>query len=134
MTTNEDIFERNWNDKTILIVEDDDVSFMLLNEFLIDTKAEILHASNGKEAIELYQNNRKIDLILMDIQIPVIDGYEALKKIKELNPDIPIVAQTAFGDVSEESEKRNLKFDGYIPKPIIIEDLFDVIGGILDDK
>ncbi len=85
----------NWTNYTILIVEDDVSSTFYIKEILKDTMASILHATDGQKAIELCISNPEIDIILMDIKMPIMDGYEATKAIKKILPDIPILAQTA---------------------------------------
>lgn len=78
---------------------------------------EILYAANGQEAIDLCRANAKIDLILMDIKMPIMDGHTAAKLIKEFRSDIPIIAQTAYALESEQESFIGV-FDDYIIKPI----------------
>jgi CheY-like chemotaxis protein len=85
----------NWSGNSILIVEDDVSSTFYLKEVLCDTQAEIFHASNGQFAVECCKNNPSINLVLMDIKMPVMNGFDATKAIKAFNPDIHIIAQTA---------------------------------------
>ncbi len=82
--------------KKILIVEDDISSRLYLNKILEKTGATLLSACDGKEAIEAAKSDPSIDIILMDIQLPVIDGYGAAKKIREFRNDVIIIAQTAY--------------------------------------
>ena len=81
--------------KTILIVEDEEISLLILTEMLKDTKATVLHATNGVQAVEMCKNNTDIDMVLMDIQLPQLSGLEATKAIKKIRPDLPIISQTA---------------------------------------
>ncbi len=85
----------------ILIVEDDSVSFMLLNILLSDTDIIVIHAENGQQAVEIVRNNPDVDLILMDIRMPVMDGMEATRQIKKIRPELPIIAQTAYAFAGE---------------------------------
>jgi signal transduction histidine kinase len=88
--------ESNWRDKVILIVEDDEINFQFIEALLEKTQAQILHASDGFQALELCKTINKIDLILMDIKLPEKNGYQVTKEIKQIKNDIPIIAQTAF--------------------------------------
>jgi PAS domain S-box-containing protein len=103
--------------KTILIAEDEEINFLYLNEILASVNINILHASNGQEAIDLCRNNEEIDLILMDIKMPVMDGFTAAKLIKADHPEMQIIAQTAYALKSEESTYSTV-FDDYLTKPI----------------
>jgi PAS domain S-box-containing protein len=105
---------------TILIAEDEYSNFKYLYEVLHSDKMVILHANNGKEAIEICRNSNDIKMILMDIKMPVMDGASAARLIKEFRPYLPIIAQTAY--VAEE-DKNNSVFDDLIAKPINKSDL-----------
>jgi signal transduction histidine kinase len=123
----------NWHNKTILIVDDLDYNFEIMQEQLKNTKAKIIWAKNGKEAIDICVNNKNIDLILMDIRMPVMDGYEATKEIKKYNFNIPIIAQTAFA-ISEEREKSiKAGCNDYITKPINYRRLIEVIDKYINN-
>jgi signal transduction histidine kinase/CheY-like chemotaxis protein len=102
---------------TILIVEDEYNNFLYLYELLQPTSIEILHATNGQQAIDMCRKNSAIDLILMDIRMPVMDGCEAAKIIREFRPGIPIIAQTAYTLEHENIENISV-FNDYIIKPI----------------
>ncbi|RLD82323.1 MAG: hypothetical protein DRJ10_05180 [Bacteroidetes bacterium] len=106
------------NNKTILIVEDNELNYLLIHEMLSKFSDKLFHAWNGKEAIEIFAKEKQIDLILMDLKMPVMDGYEALKKIKEISPNIPIIAQTAYASDTDKEEIKSAGFDDYITKPI----------------
>lgn len=110
--------KHNLHGKVILIVEDEEINYMFLKELLAETNAKILHAKNGKEAIELCRANAKIDLILMDIRMPEMNGYEATKMIKEFRRDIPVIAQTAYATHKDIKAIKQRGFDDFIGKPI----------------
>ena len=102
----------------ILIAEDEEFAAVFLSLILKDTCSEMLFAKNGKEAIDICKNNLDIDIILMDIKMPVMGGYEAVSKIREFNKEIIIIAQTAYA-LAEDGEKALLMgFSDYISKPI----------------
>jgi hypothetical protein len=107
---------------TILIAEDDETSLMYLNQILKNSNLKILIAKTGGEAVELCRSHKNIALVLMDISMPVVDGYIASQIIKEFNPALPIIAQTAFA-LDEDKEKYSDSFDDYITKPINVDDL-----------
>lgn len=114
----------DWSDKTVLIAEDVDDNFLFLKTFLRKTKINVLWAKDGKEAIEFCQKDDNIDIVLMDIRMPFIDGYEATRKIKEFKPDLPIIAQTAYALNSDYQKVFDAGCDEYITKPILGKILF----------
>ncbi len=121
--------------KTILIAEDEHINFLFLKEVLAPFNFNILHAHNGLELIELYNNKEvKADLILMDIKMPDMDGYEATKKIREQNTEIPIFAVTAFAMSEEKKTGLAAGCNEYISKPVDTEMLFRLLKQYLDLK
>ncbi len=116
----------DWNNKTILIAEDVDINYFLLVEALKKTKANILRANNGKEAVELCKKNN-FDLILMDIRMPEMDGIEATREIRKFNPVIPIIAQTAFGDENDIQRILAAGCNDHIAKPINLRVFLSII-------
>ena len=111
--------------KTILVAEDIDSNFKLINYFLSGANTRIIRATNGKEAVEKASNGEKIDLILMDIKMPVMDGYTAVKLIREANIKIPIVAQTAYAD--DKFRAIECGCNGFISKPFDRKSLIRVL-------
>jgi hypothetical protein len=111
--------------KKILIVEDDQSSRLYLNKILEKAGVVIMNAGDGQEAVDTAINNPDIDIILMDIQLPVLDGYSALIKIREVNKDIVVIAQTAYGLLGDKEKILNAGFDDYIIKPILSQNLVD---------
>ena len=112
--------------KTILVAEDDINSFKLLKAVLKDFDFHLLHADNGRKAVELCQNEDSICLVLMDIKMPELNGVLATKLIKELKPTLPVIAQTAYATL-DDIEKNREVFDAYITKPLDIEQLKKII-------
>jgi CheY-like chemotaxis protein len=113
--------------KKILIVEDDDMNFIYLNQIFKIAQISIIRAKTGYEAIEIVQHNREIDLILMDIQLPDINGIEVTEKIREFNSDLPIIAQTASRRDEEKDTFINAGFTDVLMKPFKMEELLSKI-------
>jgi PAS domain S-box-containing protein len=112
--------------KVILVAEDVESNFKLIRYFLSGSNAEVLHAYNGKEAVEKCFSAGNIDLILMDIKMPVMDGYTAVKLIREKNAEVPIIAQTAYADDREKAMECGCS--GFISKPFDKKSLFKVLS------
>ena len=121
----------DFSGKKILIVEDTESNYRLLNILLEKHGAETIWALTGKQAVSICKNSRDIDLVLMDINLPDIDGYEATSMIKSFKPNLPIVAQTAYAMAGEEQRSRESGCDDYIPKPIIPDKLFKVLSNLI---
>lgn len=117
----------SWGDKLFLIVDDDPASAMLLEIILSKTGAKLLIAENGEKAIEIVHRTRGIDIILMDIKMAGISGLEATRRIKEINPSIPIIAQTACVVAGDKEKCYQAGCSAYLPKPIVTETLLEVI-------
>jgi CheY-like chemotaxis protein len=105
-------------DIALLVVEDDETSYMLLREITDGSGINLLRAKNGKEAIEKVQDYPLINLILMDIKMPVMDGYETTREIKKIRPDIPVIAQTAYVSEKDREKAEKAGCDAYLSKPI----------------
>jgi CheY-like chemotaxis protein len=114
---------------TVLIAEDEEINYLYL-EIILKEKmllnCNIIHAKNGQEAVNICNNN-KIDLIFMDLKMPLIDGYQATKLIKKTHPNLPIIAHSA--STTEYAKEAILKsgFDDYISKPINQSDFYQLI-------
>jgi signal transduction histidine kinase len=121
----------NINKKTILIAEDNDLNYLLLESILSRFETTLLHAWNGKEALEILNREPAVDVILMDLKMPVMDGYEAVAEIKRKFPGIPVVAQTAYTVHADLKELNKINFDGYVTKPIKISNLINVLKQVL---
>ena len=112
----------------ILVAEDDELSALYLNIALDEYNKEMLIAKNGVEAVEMCRNNPDVDLILMDIRMPVMDGLEATRQIRQFNSKVVIIAQTAFGLVNDREMIIDAGCDDYISKPIKKDKLIKVIS------
>jgi two-component system, cell cycle response regulator DivK len=123
----------NFKGKTILIADDDDLNIMVINLQLAKTKANILKATNGKIAVEMVEK-QKVDVIFMDIRMPIMDGFEATKNIKMKYPNIPIIAQTAFSFAEDREKCLKAGFDDYLSKPINFVTVYQILGRIFKDN
>ena len=126
-----DMLIQDWKDKVILVVEDIDTNKIFFDAALRKTKAKILWAIDGKEAIEMFSKN-KIDLVLMDLQLPIMDGYAATKEIKKIKPEIPVIAQTAHVMSGEREKCMEVGCDDYLAKPIRLQILMDTLSRFLN--
>ncbi len=115
------------NAPQVLIVEDDEVSDLHLTILLKKTTGKILHARTGLEAIDLCKNNPGINLILMDIKMPEMNGYEATREIRKFNNKVIIFAQTAFALLGDREKAMDAGCNDYISKPIQKEELMKKI-------
>lgn len=106
--------------KKILLVDDDAENRFSIGKILEAQKAEVIHATNGKEAIDVWKNNKDISLILMDVMMPEMDGYEAIKEIRKLEngKNIPIISLTARTQADEREKCISSGASDYASKPI----------------
>lgn len=128
-SANIDVPEKN--NGLILVAEDDEVSFLFLTKLLAGLNFKFIHAQNGEKAVEFSKINPDIKLVLMDIKMPVMDGYEATRTIKSFRPDLPIVAVTAFAFAEDRNKAMECGCDDYISKPVSRKQLLDIIGRFL---
>lgn len=110
----------DWSKKSVLIAEDEDTNYLLLVEYLEPTGIEIIRAINGYEVLEIC-NKMLPDLILMDMKMPVMTGFEATMKIRKSFGDVPIIAQTAYAMIGDKDKILAAGCNDYISKPIIEE-------------
>ncbi|PTN08958.1 response regulator [Mangrovibacterium marinum] len=111
----------------ILIAEDVESNFLYLNAVLSKIKAKIIWAKNGREAVEMFRQHDDIDLVLMDLQMPEMNGYDATRLIKDINPNVPVIAQTAFAMAEDRSKALDAGCDEYLAKPIRSKDLLNLV-------
>jgi CheY-like chemotaxis protein len=115
----------DYSSKRILIAEDTESNFKLLEQYLKRTKIEIIWAVDGVEAVEFCKQNESIDLILMDMKMPNMNGYEATIEIKKLGVKCPVIAQTAYALQDDEVKTFTAGCDDYLSKPIKSRDLYN---------
>ncbi len=124
--------DKNWNKHIVLVVEDEVYNYSYLEALLSSTHVQILHAWNGEEAVQMVKDNPNIALVLMDIRMPIMDGYTATGKIKKMRPDLPVIAQTAFAFSEDKEKAMKVGFDNYITKPSPKKMIVDVLEGYLN--
>ncbi|MBI9054700.1 MAG: PAS domain-containing protein [Bacteroidales bacterium] len=128
---NKNAMNTNWKNVEILIVEDDEDNLEFLKRLLIKQGANVVLARTGEEAVRHVANNDKIKLVLMDIRLPDIDGFEATQKIKAFKPDLPIIAQTAYAMYNDREICLQNGCDDYISKPLDKNILFEKINSYI---
>ncbi|HOB84586.1 MAG TPA: response regulator [Bacteroidales bacterium] len=119
--------------KKILIVEDDLSSRLYLNKILEKTEAVLLNAGDGKEAFELVEKDPDIELVLMDIQLPVMDGYTSARKIREIRKEVRLIAQTAYSFSGDMEVMAESGFDDFLIKPIYSGQLIEKLSSYYEN-
>lgn len=112
----------------ILIVEDDEASELFIQISVQKMSREILKVRSGLEAVKICRSSADIDLVLMDIKLPGIDGHQATREIRKFNKDVIIIAQTAFGLRGDREQALEAGCNDYIAKPIDKDNLLEIIG------
>jgi len=126
-------FEELLKHTSILVAEDEEINFLFIKETLLQSGAKVDWAKNGQEAIDLALN-KEYDLILMDMKMPVVDGYDATKRIKTIRPHIPIIAQTAYALPEEQKIGYEAGCDFYLSKPIDPINLINTVQKYIAEK
>jgi len=126
--------EEQLTGKKILVVEDDFSSRLYLNKILERSGAIVLNAGDGIEAVKIASENNDICIILMDIQLPFMDGYSATRKIKEAGHKSVVIAQTAYGLSGDMENIIASGFDDYIIKPIYSTQLISKIINLINNR
>lgn len=116
-----------WSQNTILVAEDDYFSFELIHEYLFKSGIKIIHATTGEEAVKAALTSPGIDIVLMDIRMPVLNGYEATRQIRKIRPELPVIAQSAY---TMDEDRKNALAAGcneFLPKPLDRELFFNTL-------
>lgn len=124
--------KRNWHDRTILIAEDEESNFIYLKIALRNSGARIIRANNGQEAVDMCRDNPDIDLVLMDIKMPDMNGLEATSVIREFNNHLPIIALTAYAMADDKDMSLEAGCNDYISKPVKRNRIFSVLSKYFD--
>lgn len=118
----------DWENKSILVADDELTNYIIIEKLLKRTNIKIFHAENGEEAVQIFEKNPNIDIILMDIRMPEMGGLEATKFIRNLNRNVPIIAFTAYALSDDEAISLEFGCDDYISKPVRPEFLLKKIN------
>lgn len=121
----------DWSNKTVLIVDDIEVNFFFIDTILSETNVKTIYAENGKVAVDICQENKEIDAVLMDIKMPVMDGIEATKIIKSFDPNLPIIMLTAYSFNEEKQRSLKTGCNDFLTKPLKGEDVIAVLAKYL---
>ena len=127
-------YDFDFSDKVVLVVEDNQISFKLIHAVLKQVKTNVVHASNGKKAIEECASGTHFDLVLMDMQMPEVDGLEATRRIKQIRPDLPVVATTANTYDETALACREAGCDGFLTKPLQFRKMFELMQSFFDQQ
>jgi hypothetical protein len=111
----------------VLVAEDEETNYIYFEELLTDWGLEVIHARNGNEAVEMCERNDDIEMVFMDVKMPQLNGLDATKFIKEIKPNLTIVAQTAYAMLEDREKALQAGCDDYITKPIDQDKLFEII-------
>ncbi len=118
---------RNWENKVVVIAEDEQINYLFLKAVLKPTKAKVIWTKTGRETINIC-NTEKVDIVLMDIKMPDLNGLEATIEIKKDFPNLPIIAQTAYAMEEDEDASIEAGCNDYISKPIRPENLLTIMS------
>jgi len=128
----EENIECNWSSKKVLVAEDEFSNFVLIKHILKQTDIQITHVENGLEALKELEGKNSFDIVLLDIKMPVMDGEETIKKIREKEMDIPVIAQTAYAMIDDGTRCLNAGCNDYITKPLKTVELLSKMGAFLN--
>ncbi len=131
LTEMKETMDFNMKKLNILVAEDDVTSLMVLQNMLADKYNNLYSVSTGKEAVEFLRTNKNIDVVLMDIKMPVMDGYDATRMIREFNKEVVIIAQTAYALKGDRDKAINAGCNEYISKPVKKDILLSMIEKLL---
>jgi CheY-like chemotaxis protein len=123
-----------WELKTILIAEDEETNYLFIEAILEDTKAKLIWAKNGLEAVQKFNENETIDLVLMDIKMPEMDGLTATQYIRMKSISVPIIAQTAYAMSEDKNKCLKAGCNDYLTKPINHKLLLTTIDKFLSNS
>ncbi len=117
-----------WSNKVIVVVDDEELNFAIIEGLLLHLPINLIWLKNGKEAVDYCTNNSNINLVLMDVQMPIMNGYEAIAIIKRSRPALPIIIQTAFAYSGEKEKGFKAGCDDYLEKPLDLDALINVMA------
>ena len=121
----------HWPDKTILVAEDEESNFLLIEAMLRETKLKIIHVKDGVELLEKVDETSDFDLVLLDLKMPRMGGLNAMKIIREQNENIPVIVQTAYDHTQHRQKSIELGCDDFLIKPLKKKELLETINKYL---
>ena len=130
--TSRDKYDFDFSGKVVLVVEDNAISFKLIAAVLNQVKATVVHAANGRMAIDACNSEAHFDLVFMDMQMPEVDGLEATRKIKEMRPWLPVVATTANTYDENAQACKEAGCDEFLTKPLQFRKMFELMQSFFD--
>ncbi|MBE0647234.1 MAG: response regulator [Bacteroidales bacterium] len=122
----------NWQGRNILIVEDDQICFSYLDVLLKPTRVTIFHALEGQQAVNLCNAHPELDMVLMDVRLPGMNGLDATRKITSFRNDLPVIAQTAYASDDDKAAALSAGCWDFIAKPIPANDMIQMIKKYLE--
>ncbi len=125
-------YNHDFSGKSVLVVEDTLMSFKLMKALLLRVNVEVSHASNGQQAIDMCSGDQYFDLVIMDLQMPEVNGLEATRAIKKLRPNLPVIAATANTFEDEEKACRRAGCSAYMTKPLQFKKLFQLMEELFE--
>ncbi len=123
----------DWKNRTILIVDDVSTNLMLIENSLLPTNARILGVDNGLKAVNAVKKDNTIDVVLMDVRMPVLDGYEATRRIKNIKPWLPVIAISAYPESVETEKWKRAGCDAFLEKPLNVNDLLNTVSILFEN-
>jgi PAS domain S-box-containing protein len=126
--------KQNENVTTVLVAEDEEYNFLVIEELLIEMDLKLIHAKDGKETVDFCKTNPNINLILMDIKMPIMDGHTAARLIREFKPDVTIIAQSAYSLEQYREKYTQAIFNDYISKPIKQDELIQKLNKYINKQ
>ena len=127
-------YDFDFSNKVVLVVEDNEISYKLIHAVLTQVKTNVVRASNGKEAIEACSSGKHFDLVLMDMQMPEVDGLEATRYFKKICPELPILATTANTYDENARACKEAGCDGFLTKPLQFRKMFEMMQSFFDKQ
>ncbi len=113
---------------TLLVAEDEKINYIYISEILEDQDFQLIRAIDGKQAVDICKKADNIDAVLMDIKMPVMDGYQATSAIKKIKPGLPVIANTAYALSEDRKKALESGCDDYITKPIRKNQLLRILN------
>ncbi len=115
----------------ILVAEDDSSNYLFIESFLKQVNARVLWARDGIQAVDLFRNNNNIELVLMDIRMPNMNGIDAAREIRRMDDKVPVVALTAYAFTNDREKSLEAGCNEYLSKPVKLDTLIETLNKYL---